>query len=154
MDRGAWWATVHGVTKSQTHLSDQSHMTLSNFYFQKIKAQLRLRAPCHRNCRTEGQSATTWLTSSCHSREEEKTANCDYFLRLPLVSYSHLIVRKCEEGQGNIILTCSQTRYLWSSPVTIRDLLVAMRTQRKERLTFPWSRKGQSWLRCRWTNAK
>ena len=22
MDRGAWWATVHGVTKSQTHLSD------------------------------------------------------------------------------------------------------------------------------------
>ena len=20
MDRGAWWATVHGVTKSQTHL--------------------------------------------------------------------------------------------------------------------------------------
>ena len=22
MDRGAWWATVHGVTKTQTHLSD------------------------------------------------------------------------------------------------------------------------------------
>jgi len=22
MDRGAWWATVHGVTKSQTRLSD------------------------------------------------------------------------------------------------------------------------------------
>ena len=22
MDRGAWWATVHGVTKSQTTLSD------------------------------------------------------------------------------------------------------------------------------------
>ena len=22
MDRGAWWATVHGVTKSWTHLSD------------------------------------------------------------------------------------------------------------------------------------
>ena len=22
MDRGAWWATVHGVTKSQTPLSD------------------------------------------------------------------------------------------------------------------------------------
>ena len=24
MDRGAWWATVHGVTKSQTQLSDQA----------------------------------------------------------------------------------------------------------------------------------
>ena len=23
MDRGAWWATVHGVTKSQTQLSTQ-----------------------------------------------------------------------------------------------------------------------------------
>ena len=22
MDRGAWWATVHGVTKSQTRMSD------------------------------------------------------------------------------------------------------------------------------------
>ena len=25
MDRGAWWATVHGVAKSQTWLSDQAH---------------------------------------------------------------------------------------------------------------------------------
>ena len=25
MDRGAWWATVHGVTKSQTQLSN-SHL--------------------------------------------------------------------------------------------------------------------------------
>ena len=30
MDRGAWWATVHGVTKSQTRLSD------SHFHFQLI----------------------------------------------------------------------------------------------------------------------
>ena len=25
MDRGAWWATVHGVTKSRTQLSDYVH---------------------------------------------------------------------------------------------------------------------------------
>ena len=25
MDRGAWWATVHGVAKSQTRLSDFTH---------------------------------------------------------------------------------------------------------------------------------
>ena len=25
MDRGAWWAAVHGVAKSQTRLSDQAH---------------------------------------------------------------------------------------------------------------------------------
>ena len=26
MDRGAWWATVQGVTKSRTGLSDQAFM--------------------------------------------------------------------------------------------------------------------------------
>ena len=25
MDRGAWWATVHGVTKSQTQLTDLTY---------------------------------------------------------------------------------------------------------------------------------
>ena len=25
MDRGAWWAAVHGVTKGQTRLSDSFH---------------------------------------------------------------------------------------------------------------------------------
>ena len=29
MDRRAWWATVHGVTKSQTHLSD---LTLFSYW--------------------------------------------------------------------------------------------------------------------------
>ena len=28
MDGGAWWATVHGVAKSQTRLSDFTHFTL------------------------------------------------------------------------------------------------------------------------------
>ena len=27
MDRGAWWATVHGATKSQTQLSDTDRQT-------------------------------------------------------------------------------------------------------------------------------
>ena len=30
MDRGAWWATVHGVTKSQTQLSELAY-TSENF---------------------------------------------------------------------------------------------------------------------------
>ena len=32
MDRGAWWATVHGVTKTQTWLSDWAH----NFQMQPV----------------------------------------------------------------------------------------------------------------------
>ena len=26
IDRGAWWSTVHGVTKSRTRLSTHAHM--------------------------------------------------------------------------------------------------------------------------------
>ena len=36
MDRGAWWATVHGVTKSQTQLSDWAQPHMLN-YFKKGK---------------------------------------------------------------------------------------------------------------------
>ena len=32
MDRGARWPTVHGVAKSWTRLSDQTHSTHSHFY--------------------------------------------------------------------------------------------------------------------------
>ena len=31
MEGGAWWATVHGVTKSQTRLSDFTSLTSEAF---------------------------------------------------------------------------------------------------------------------------
>ena len=31
MDRGAWQASVHGVAKSQTRLSDYAHMRIKSF---------------------------------------------------------------------------------------------------------------------------
>ena len=33
MDRGAWWATVHGVTNHQTQLSDFTFSSISFFFF-------------------------------------------------------------------------------------------------------------------------
>ena len=33
MDRGAWWATVHGVAKNRTRLSDFTH-SLAHLTFQ------------------------------------------------------------------------------------------------------------------------
>ena len=36
MDRGAWWATVHGVAKSQTRLSD---FTLT-FHFRALEKEM------------------------------------------------------------------------------------------------------------------
>ena len=34
MDGGAWWATVHGVAKSQTQLSDFSYLLTAFFMVQ------------------------------------------------------------------------------------------------------------------------
>jgi len=31
MDRGAWWATVHGAAKSQTRLSIPTHYSTGNY---------------------------------------------------------------------------------------------------------------------------
>ena len=33
MDRGAWWATVHGVAKSQTQLSDFHFSYMCNYKY-------------------------------------------------------------------------------------------------------------------------
>ena len=35
MDRGAWWATVHGVTKNQSQLSDWANTLLRQWWFQR-----------------------------------------------------------------------------------------------------------------------
>ena len=38
MDRGAWWAIVHGVTKSWTRLSDSPHThTHTHSHTRKLK---------------------------------------------------------------------------------------------------------------------
>ena len=42
MDRGAWWATVHEVSKSQTQLSDytRTHTHSSNMTIFLVKAEV------------------------------------------------------------------------------------------------------------------
>ena len=43
MDRGAWWATVHGVTKSQTQLSARAHISkLYNIHKYKSTVYIEL----------------------------------------------------------------------------------------------------------------
>ena len=36
MDRGAWWATVHGVAKSQTQLSDEVQHSMNRLSFLQL----------------------------------------------------------------------------------------------------------------------
>ena len=39
MDTGAWWTTVHGISKGWTRLSDEAHSTIfyNEHYFEKKK---------------------------------------------------------------------------------------------------------------------
>ena len=39
MDRGAWWAAVHGVSKSQTHLSDFTF----TFHFYALEKEMKVK---------------------------------------------------------------------------------------------------------------
>ena len=36
MDGGAWWATVHGVAKSRTRLSDLTSLDFTSFFICKV----------------------------------------------------------------------------------------------------------------------
>ena len=37
MDRGAWWATVHGITKSWTHPSTHTHIYRFKFFVHAVQ---------------------------------------------------------------------------------------------------------------------
>ena len=41
MDGGAWWAIVHGVTKSQTRLSDLTELPTEVYLLRKLVVSLR-----------------------------------------------------------------------------------------------------------------
>ena len=55
MDGGAWWAAVHGVTKSQTRLSDFTF----TFHF------LSLENPLQCSCLENPTDGGAWLAAVC-----------------------------------------------------------------------------------------
>ena len=46
MDRGAWWATVHRVTKSRTQLSNFTQHRAQFYYSKKIQIRVNQRKTC------------------------------------------------------------------------------------------------------------
>ena len=50
MDRGAWWAAVHGVAKSWTQLSDFPF----TFHFHALEKEMALQCSCLENSRDGG----------------------------------------------------------------------------------------------------
>ena len=61
MDRGAWWATVHGVAKSQTRLSNSAHMYVfqkeTNYAWTMVDPCFKILKACmaiHLWCSTKG----------------------------------------------------------------------------------------------------
>ena len=62
MDRGAWWSTVHGVTKSWTQLSgSRTTTTTTNVYICKGKSSFcKGVSPCYRGEEDDHISATSY----------------------------------------------------------------------------------------------
>ena len=50
MDRGAWWAAAHGVTKSQTRLSNFTF----TFHFHALEKEMAIQCSCLENPRDGG----------------------------------------------------------------------------------------------------
>ena len=50
MDRGAWWATVHGIPKSQTGLSKFVSSSSSLLYFNQQRAATKELSPAPLSC--------------------------------------------------------------------------------------------------------
>ena len=61
MGRGAWWATIHGVTKSWTRLSDQ-HYTL--YRWRHRTGEVRQLAQCHTGSKCSSQHSQPGNQSS------------------------------------------------------------------------------------------
>jgi len=61
MDGGAWWATVHGVAKSGTRLSDFTF----TFHFHALEKEIRIRL-------TDSQSGTQTIVELKSSQIEER----------------------------------------------------------------------------------
>ena len=68
MDRRAWWATVYGVAKSQTHGSDLAHAMQSLPFKWKgkkyIKKETRLSPPAKHQKLLKCPTVTGWLINA------------------------------------------------------------------------------------------
>ena len=70
MDRGAWWAIVHGLTKSQTWLSDYSwklhNFVFFNTYVQNEDSRFLFSCTCTHTHMTSHTHAYTYIITHVH----------------------------------------------------------------------------------------
>ena len=67
MDGGAWWATVHGVTRSQTRLSDFTF----TFHFHALEKEMATHARC--SCLENPRDGGAWWAARLWGRTESDT---------------------------------------------------------------------------------
>ena len=91
MDRGAWWAAVHGVTKSRTWLSAYTHTHTHTHTHTQVYNTILI---------TEHKSAM------CGSRKEKRCLSMSLQLLLPeALTDTSVSASPCQGGSGSIA-TC------------------------------------------------
>ena len=74
MDGGAWWATVHGVAKSRTRLSN---LTFTNFHFHNIEYYAQLEIMLIEVLLTGKKRNTCNILSKTQTQDENlESSNC------------------------------------------------------------------------------
>ena len=69
MDRGAWWATVHGVTKNRTQLSDLAHTWMIYLQMYAFLLQNQKENHCERLQATLCNNPVSWIVLFEHSQQ-------------------------------------------------------------------------------------
>ena len=80
MDRGAWWAAVHGVTQSQTRLKQlSSSSSRSRIYYGNEKSKVeRISIICYFLCKKRNKNMYTFL-HLCNSQNRKNKSDVNGF---------------------------------------------------------------------------
>ena len=126
MDRGAWWAAVHGVTKSWTRLSDFT--LLFTFMHWRRRWQptpvflpgesqgLGSLVGCRLWTRTESDTSTKWLSSSS-SNNEWCWASFHVLLVICIFSLGHYLFKSFAHFLIDLSFCCWVVRVLYISKI-------------------------------------
>ena len=150
VDRGAWWAAVHGVAKSRTWLNDFFHFSLSRIGEGNGNP---LQCSCLENPRDRGawwadiygvsQSRTwlKWLSSSIKLGEQR----LQYTRQIIYLDFTELVQKVVKQttvscknnlGRGTNLISRVATLFLFSSGSVMSDSLQPHRLQHA-RLPYP-----------------
>ena len=99
MDRGVWWATVHGVTKSQTQLSTRTH--------------LHTHTHCSHHVQARAVSSLQAVCSPHKSKSKSRTIACSLLQNTWTVLFMSFIINFSLGYDSHFLCICMSINFYW-----------------------------------------